>query len=83
MASGIPGPVLFLLATATESFIITQVVPLEYLPEPPLSRVFIRLSILQAILFGVYKCLIYPFLLSPLRHLPNPGVRSTLNQWLA
>ncbi|CAK3989152.1 cytochrome P450 [Lecanosticta acicola] len=84
MASSIPFPVLFLLATAIESLAITQAVPHEYLPEPPLSRVFVRLLVLQMVGFGVYKCLIYPFLLSPLRSLPKaPGERPILGNGLA
>ncbi|KAK4612855.1 Cytochrome P450 monooxygenase ptmK [Fulvia fulva] len=73
MASNVPRSVLFLLGTATESVIITSVVPHEYLPTPPLSRVFVRLAILQLVLYAVYTWFIYPFLLSPLRSIPGPG----------
>lgn len=77
MASNIPAPVLFLLATAGESAIITKTVPLEYLPTPPLSRVFVRLSIAQLVLYAIYRWFIYPFLLSPLRNLPGPKVSTS------
>lgn len=73
MASTIPRPVLFLLGTALESAVITKTVPHEYLPTPPLSRVFVRLAILQLVAYAVYRWFIYPFLLSPLRNLPGPG----------
>ncbi|KAF2169739.1 hypothetical protein M409DRAFT_52246 [Zasmidium cellare ATCC 36951] len=72
MASNIPKPVLFLLGTAAESAVITKTVPLEYLPTPPLSRVFVRLAILQLVAYAVYRWFIYPFFLSPLRKLPGP-----------
>jgi len=71
MADSIPKPILFFVATAVESFVITLAVP-QYLPKHPLLYVFLRLFAIQFALVAFYKLTIYPRFVSPVRHLPHP-----------
>lgn len=75
MSSGIPKPVLFMGVTALESLLITLAIP-QHLPEHPLLYVFFRLFAVQLALYLFYAITIYPRFVSPLRHLPEPKVRS-------
>jgi hypothetical protein len=65
----IPKPVMFLVATAIESVLITLAVP-QYLPERPLLYVFWRLFASQFALALIYKIVIWPRFFSRLRHIP-------------
>lgn len=65
----IPKPVLFLVATAVESVLITLAVP-QHLPERPLLYVFWRLFAVQFALAAIYKLVIFPRFFSRLRHIP-------------
>ncbi|GAM82524.1 hypothetical protein ANO11243_005060 [Dothideomycetidae sp. 11243] len=61
-----------LFAAAGEAMLLTILIP-QYLPANPFFRCLIRTTLFNFFCFSVYKVLIWPFLLTPLRHLPNPG----------
>lgn len=65
-----------LFAAAIEAFVLTLTIP-QYLPHNPLFRTLIRTTLLNFGVYVIYKVFVYPFLLSPLRHLPSPGVGSS------
>ncbi|KAF2157494.1 cytochrome P450 [Myriangium duriaei CBS 260.36] len=65
------GPALVFAAVA-EALVLTIVIP-QHLPPNPLVWTLIRTTILNLVVYAFYKVLIWPFLLTPLRHLPNPG----------
>jgi len=72
ITSNIPfWPALF-LASATEAFIITFAIP-KYLPHNPFVWTFVRTIAANLLFFLVYRIFIYPFFVSPLRHLPGPN----------
>lgn len=71
MASIIPA---LLLSAAAEAFVLTLAVP-QFLPANPLLWTLIRTTILNLGVYFIYKVFVYPFLLSPMRHLPSPRVR--------
>ena len=73
MVSKMPGPVLILLATVVESLAITFTSS-QYLPDKPLTYVFLRLLILQFCAYFFYRHSIYPRFFSPLRYLPRAKV---------
>ncbi|KAF2427543.1 putative P450 monooxygenase [Tothia fuscella] len=60
------------IAAAAEAFLITILLP-QYLPHNPFVWTLIRTIILNYGVFTTYHMFIYPFFLSPLRHLPKPG----------
>lgn len=70
MASIIPT---LLLSAAAEAFVLILAVP-QFLPANPLLWTLIRTTILNVGLYLVYKVFVYPFMLSPIRHLPSPSV---------
>jgi hypothetical protein len=76
MADSIPKPIIFVVATAIESVLITLAVP-QYLPAHPLLYVFWRLFALQFTVYSIYVLSIYPRFISPLRHLPGPTTVSS------
>ena len=61
------------LAAAAEAFAITIFLP-QYLPHNPFVWTLIRTTSLNFGLYILYQLVIYPYFLSPLRHLPGPGV---------
>jgi cytochrome P450 len=60
------------LSTVAEAFAITLLFP-QYLPHNPFVWTLIRTSALNITLFFIYNVFIWPFLLTPLRHLPQPS----------
>lgn len=73
MASNIPAPLLAVLLAAAQTTLVLVAFP-QYLPENPFAWTFIRLLGLNFGLWLVWRVFIYPFYLSPLRHLPMPKV---------
>jgi len=71
MASNIPFLPALTLASAAESFIITLAIP-QYLPRNPFVWIFVRTIAVNLAIYAVYRLFIYPFFISPLRHLPQP-----------
>ncbi|KAE9965751.1 hypothetical protein EG328_009412 [Venturia inaequalis] len=69
MASIVPT---LLFSAAAEAFVLTLAIP-QYLPANPLLWTLIRTTIFNVGLYAIYRIFLYPFLLSPLRHLPSPG----------
>lgn len=61
-----------LFAAAAEALALTIAIP-QYLPPNPLFRTLIRTTLLNFVLFAIYKVVVWPFFLSPIRHLPGPG----------
>jgi hypothetical protein len=61
------------LAAAAEAFAITILLP-QYLPHNPFVWTLIRTTAANFGLFLFYHLILYPFFLSPLRHLPSPTV---------
>jgi hypothetical protein len=61
------------LAAAAEAFAITVFLP-QYLPHNPFVWTLIRTTAANFGLFFFYHVFLYPFFLSPLRHLPSPKV---------
>lgn len=74
MAGGVPPSLIRLGINVIISFTICKAFP-QYLPEHALLYVFLRLLGIQLALVAVYKVGIYPFFISPLRHLPGPGLK--------
>jgi hypothetical protein len=64
---------LLLFSAAAEAFAITLLLP-QYLPHNPFVRTLIRTTAANLTLYIIYHVFVYPFLLTPLRHLPQPGV---------
>jgi hypothetical protein len=61
------------LAAAAEAFAITTFFP-HYLPHNPFVWTLLRTAAANLTLFILYHVVLYPFFLSPLRHLPSPTV---------
>ncbi|TLD18681.1 cytochrome P450 monooxygenase FUM15-like [Venturia nashicola] len=61
-----------LFSAAAEAFILTLAVP-HYLPANPLLWTLLRTTLVNIGIYAIYKVFIYPFLLTPLRHLPSPS----------
>lgn len=78
MASIVPT---LLLSAAAEAFVLTLAVP-QFLPANPLFWTLIRTTLFNFGIYAVYKVFIYPFLLSPLRHLPSPSVRASIYRYV-
>lgn len=76
MASKIASSRGLLLAALAESIIASLLFP-QQLPKYTLPYLFLQLYSLQLAILAIYNVLIYPFFLSPLRHLPKPKVPST------
>jgi hypothetical protein len=70
-------PLLFLSA-AGEAFAISLLFP-QYLPHNPFVWTLIRTTAANVTLYVIYHVFIWPFFLTPLRHLPQPGVRPLLD----
>ncbi|EGP83633.1 putative P450 monooxygenase [Zymoseptoria tritici IPO323] len=66
-----PITVIGLLVTAVEAFVVASLFA-DHLPEHPLLRVFFRLLALNVGGYALYRIVIYPRLLTPLRNLPRP-----------
>lgn len=64
---------LLLIATTLESA-VAVVLLREYVADYTLISVFVRLLAANIALAAIYKVFIYPFFVSPLRHLPGPKV---------
>lgn len=64
---------LAVLAAAVEAFVITLLLP-QYLPHNPFVWTLIRTTALNLGLVAIYQVFIWPFFLTPLRHLPQPSV---------
>jgi hypothetical protein len=62
-----------LLAAVAEAAVITTLFP-QHLPRNPLIWTLLCALALNFGLFTVYSVFIYPFFISPLRHLPRPKV---------
>jgi hypothetical protein len=71
MASNVPAVPAFILASVVEAFIITLAIP-QYLPHNPFLWTLIRTVGANLGLWAFYTVFVYPFFLSPLRHLPSP-----------
>ncbi|KAF2402949.1 putative P450 monooxygenase [Trichodelitschia bisporula] len=68
MASIVP---VLILTAAAEAFALTLLIP-EHLPPHPFVWTLIRTSALNVGLYTLWTVFIYPFFVSPLRHLPQP-----------
>ena len=79
MASALPLPVLLVFASVAETAILVALFP-YFLPEASVYYLFSRLLGLQFLFLAVYKFFIYPFHVSPLRHVPGPKVCRTAIQ---
>ncbi|PIA95983.1 Cytochrome P450 3A9 [Cercospora beticola] len=71
MASTLPLPVLLAFASVAESATLVTMFP-RFLPETSIYYLFSRLLGLQLLCLAIYKLFIYPFYVSPLRHVPGP-----------
>ncbi|KAF9698490.1 hypothetical protein EKO04_003484 [Ascochyta lentis] len=58
------------LAALPESVLVFYLLP-NLVAESTLTSLFFTLLTFNFILYGIYKLILYPFLLSPLRHLPQ------------
>ncbi|EON65612.1 hypothetical protein W97_04850 [Coniosporium apollinis CBS 100218] len=71
MAPSVPAPLLVVLLAAAQTVLVLVVFP-QFLPENPFAWTFIRFISLNFGLWTIWRVFIYPFYLSPLRHLPMP-----------
>lgn len=71
MTSNIPFLPGLTLTSAAEAFLLTLAIP-QYLPHNPFVWTFIRAVAVNVVFYALYTVFIYPFFLSPLRHLPKP-----------
>jgi len=71
MAENIPTMPGLTIASAAEAFILILVIP-QYLPHNPFVWTFIRALAVNIGFYVLYTVFVYPFFLSPLRHLPKP-----------
>ena len=74
MSGAVPPSLIRLGVNVLITFGIVKTFP-QYLPEHALLYVFIRLLGVQLLLVAIWKVGIYPFFVSPLRHLPGPGLK--------
>lgn len=81
MVAGVPPSLIRLGVNVLISFTIVKTFP-QYLPEHALLYVFLRLLGVQLVLVAIWKVAIYPFFVSPLRHLPGPGLKVSMLQKL-
>ncbi|GIZ38370.1 hypothetical protein CKM354_000178800 [Cercospora kikuchii] len=77
MVAGVPPSLIRLGVNVLISFTIVKTFP-QYLPEHALLYVFLRLLGVQLVLVAIWKVAIYPFFVSPLRHLPGPGLKGSI-----
>lgn len=74
MSGAVPPSLIRLGINVLVTFAIVKTFP-HYLPEHALLYVFIRLLVAQLALVAIWKVGVYPFFVSPLRHLPGPGLK--------
>jgi len=60
-----------LVLSVLEGYLVLQFAP-HLRPTGGLGRLGLRLFLINVVLYGFYKAVIYPLFLSPLRHLPAP-----------
>jgi len=77
MAGKLPAPVVFIILTAIESVAVLQYLS-RYLTDTPLKYVFGSAVAVNLVSYGFYTLYIYPYFVSPLRHLPGPKVLDEL-----
>lgn len=65
------------VAAIAEAFAITILLP-QHLPHNPFVWTLLRTLALNFALYGTYELVLYPYFLSPLRHLPGPKVSIAL-----
>jgi hypothetical protein len=73
-AGAVPPSLVRLGITVLLTLTIVKTFP-QYLPQHALLYVFVRLLAVQLLLLAVWKLAIYPFFVTPLRHLPGPGLK--------
>ncbi|WPH01325.1 Cytochrome P450 monooxygenase [Acrodontium crateriforme] len=69
--TGPPTPLLLVAATTLEAFVAVTFLA-RYVPDHGLLILFTTLLAVNVALLAVYNVFIYPFFVSPLRHLPTP-----------
>lgn len=74
MAAAVPPSLIRLGINVLVTLTIVKTFP-QYLPDHALLYVFVRLLALQLTLLAIWNLAIYPFFVSPLRHLPGPGIK--------
>ncbi|EME78185.1 uncharacterized protein MYCFIDRAFT_50720 [Pseudocercospora fijiensis CIRAD86] len=75
--TSLPPSAVLVLASAVESAVAVALFP-QHLPEHPLLYIFVRLLGVQTVAYAIYSIFIWPFFLSPLRHLPGPKSRNPI-----
>lgn len=76
-------PVNIVLGSLSESIIAFHLLP-NVFPTKSLTFFFFSFLLLNFTLWAIYKLIIYPFFLSPLRHLPRaPGAKPLLGHGMA
>jgi hypothetical protein len=70
-APSIPNSLVLSLVSATESILLLFAFP-HIIPEASLKGLFFIFASLNFGAFAVWRVIIYPFFISPLRHLPGP-----------
>lgn len=81
MAAAVPPSLIRLGINVLVTLTIVKTFP-QYLPDHALLYVFVRLLALQLTLLAIWNLAIYPFFVSPLRHLPGPGIKVSVRRRL-
>lgn len=81
MAAAVPPSLIRLGINVLVTLTIVKTFP-QYLPDHALLYVFVRLLALQLTLLAIWNLAIYPFFVSPLRHLPGPGIKVSVGRRL-
>ncbi|KAF2089548.1 putative P450 monooxygenase [Saccharata proteae CBS 121410] len=71
MAFDVPLPIALVLLSAPEALLVKTLIPDQNL-RIPITPIVLGLISLNFALWVIYKVFIYPFFVSPLRHLPQP-----------
>lgn len=79
-------PMLWKLALASASFSLINILFFPHVfPDTYLSKLFFIFMGINASLYAIFRVAIYPYFLSPFRHLPEPKVsypkRHRENKW--
>lgn len=60
------------LGAAAEAFVITRAIP-QHLPSNALAITLVAGLVVNFLIWFLYQTVVYPFFLSPVRHLPSPS----------